>query len=169
MPKLRYSSEARIDLAEIKEHIGSGLGNPCAAIHTVTYITKRIRDLEQFPEMGTPLSSVVDIETSYRFLVCKNISLFIVLRTRKYISFVCFTVEGITFLSFLTDRCGTMRMNNTNTSVPTVLSFYTYPDTTGKTVFWTHDKCEKLFTRRRRQLNHFCLMRRYSAKCLKTL
>jgi hypothetical protein len=47
MHKIRYSPEAKTDLADIKEYIGEELGNPGAAIHTVTHITKRIRKFPQ--------------------------------------------------------------------------------------------------------------------------
>jgi addiction module RelE/StbE family toxin len=72
MCKIRYSSEAKTDLADIKEYVGEELRNPDAAFRIITHITKRIRKLSRFPEMGASLSSIVDMETNYRFLVCKN-------------------------------------------------------------------------------------------------
>jgi plasmid stabilization system protein ParE len=72
MYKLHYSTESKNDLLEIKSHIGNELANPQAAERTVAYITKRIRGLTQFPEMGALLSSIIDIESKYRFLVCKK-------------------------------------------------------------------------------------------------
>ena len=76
MFELNYSTESRDDLAKIKEHISVELDNPIAATRTVAYITKRIHGLKQFPEMGALLSSIIDIETNYRFLVCKNYLVF---------------------------------------------------------------------------------------------
>jgi plasmid stabilization system protein ParE len=72
MPKIHYAPEAKIDLADIKEYISAEFANPSAAVRTVAYITKRLRELERFPKMGALLSSIVDIDTNYRFLVCKN-------------------------------------------------------------------------------------------------
>ena len=76
MSNIRYTPEAESDLAGIKSYIIEELENPVAARNTVTIITKRIRQLEKFPEMGTPLSSVITIITDYRFLVCANYLVF---------------------------------------------------------------------------------------------
>ena len=72
MSNIRYTPEAEDDLAGIKEYITEELGNSAAAINTVTEIAKRIRKLEQFPELGARLSSIIDIDTDYHFLVCTN-------------------------------------------------------------------------------------------------
>ena len=72
MSKVRYTPEAEDDLAGIKKYIAEELGNSSAALNTVTKITKRMRKLEQFPELGALLSSIVDIDSDYRFLVCAN-------------------------------------------------------------------------------------------------
>ena len=72
MNKLYYSPDAKSDLKEIKEYIEVELASPAAAKNTVSKITKRIRQLEKFAQIGTPLSSVIDIDTDYRFLVCGN-------------------------------------------------------------------------------------------------
>jgi plasmid stabilization system protein ParE len=69
---IQYTPEAEDDLAAIKEYIAVQLENPIAAVNTVTKITKRIRKLEQFPELGTRLSAILNIVTDYRFLVCAN-------------------------------------------------------------------------------------------------
>ena len=69
---IRYSPEAEDDLTEIKRYITEDLNSPIAAINTITKITKKIRNLEQFPEMGAKLSSIIDVITDYRFLVCEN-------------------------------------------------------------------------------------------------
>jgi len=81
MNKLNYSSEAKNDLLDIKKYISDELMNPEAAKNVVGKITKRIRRLEQFAEIGTPLSSIFNIETDYRFLVCGNYLVFY--RTEK--------------------------------------------------------------------------------------
>ena len=72
MSNIRYTPEAEEDLAGIKKYISEELGSSAAAISTVAKITKRIRNLEQFPEFGARLSSVIDIVTDYRVLVCAN-------------------------------------------------------------------------------------------------
>ena len=72
MSRIRYTPEAESDLTGIKKYISEQLMNPTAALSTVTKIIKRIRILEQFPELGTKLSSIIDINTDYRFLVCAN-------------------------------------------------------------------------------------------------
>ena len=76
MFKLHYSPDARNDLSEIKKYFSVELANPGAACRMVAYISKRIRSLEQFPEMGASLSPIVGIDTSFRFLVCKNYLVF---------------------------------------------------------------------------------------------
>jgi len=76
MYNLHYSIESKNDLTQIKEHISVEFDNPTAATRLVSYITKRIRGLKKFPEMGALLSSIVDIDSDYRFLVCKNYLVF---------------------------------------------------------------------------------------------
>jgi len=76
MFRLHYSPESRNDLAEIKEYISEEYDNPGAAGRMIEYIVKRIRGLGQFPEMGAMLSSVVEIDSNYRFLVCKKYLVF---------------------------------------------------------------------------------------------
>ncbi|MCL2152846.1 MAG: type II toxin-antitoxin system RelE/ParE family toxin [Oscillospiraceae bacterium] len=72
MSNIHYTPEAEDDLAGIKEYITEELDNPIAAINTVTRITKRIRCLEQFLEMGAQLSAIINIVSNYRYLVCAN-------------------------------------------------------------------------------------------------
>ena len=76
MYKLKISPEAKDDLAEIKGYISQELCNPQAAVNLVAKITKKIRRLTEHPEIGTPLSSIIDIQTDYRFLVCDNYLIF---------------------------------------------------------------------------------------------
>ncbi|MDW7657096.1 MAG: type II toxin-antitoxin system RelE/ParE family toxin [Bacillota bacterium] len=76
MYQLMISPEARNDLAEIISYISQELCNPQAAINLVSSITKKIRRLSDHPGMGTPLSSAVDIQTDYRFLVCGHYLIF---------------------------------------------------------------------------------------------
>ena len=76
MAIIKVSPEARNDLLDIKEYISLELNNPTAALNMVSSITKAISTLVDFPDMGTPLSSKVDILTNYRFLVCGSYLVF---------------------------------------------------------------------------------------------
>lgn len=76
MAEIRFSSEAITDLQQTKAYITEELCNEQAAIGTVAKITKRIRMLASFPESGDSLSSIVDFETDYRFLVYGNYTAF---------------------------------------------------------------------------------------------
>ena len=72
MSNIHYTPEAEDDLIGIKEHITEYLENPVAATNTVAKITKRIRKLEQSPQLGPCLSSIINLDTDYRFLVCSK-------------------------------------------------------------------------------------------------
>jgi len=76
MLKLNISPLAKKDLNEIREYITEELQNQTAAKNVLTRITKKLRSLTEFPGMGAPLSSVADVETDYRFLVCGNYTAF---------------------------------------------------------------------------------------------
>jgi len=76
MSKLQLSPLAHQDLREIKTYIEEELKNPIAAANVVSRITKKLRLLIDHPQIGAPLSSVVDIDTDYRFLVCGNYTAF---------------------------------------------------------------------------------------------
>ena len=76
MAKLQISPEAKNDLKEIKEYITTELDSPNAAINTISKITKAIRTLKRFPDIGSMLSSVASIQSNYRFLVCGNYLVF---------------------------------------------------------------------------------------------
>ena len=72
MNKLVLSPLAQADLQEIRSYIADELQNPTAAANALKRITARLRSLMTFPAIGAPLSSIIDIETDYRFLVCGN-------------------------------------------------------------------------------------------------
>lgn len=74
--KLHYSPEALKDLDETWGYIVMDLGNPDAAENVVNGIMDVIDKLEDFAEMGAPLSSVADVETDYRFLLSGNYMIF---------------------------------------------------------------------------------------------
>ena len=76
MYKIKISPEARNDLVGIKNHITKELHSPHAAINLISKIMKKIRGLSEFNGLGAPLSSIVDIQTDYRFLICENYLIF---------------------------------------------------------------------------------------------
>ena len=76
MAKINFTPDALEDLKEIKQYITDELCNEQSAINTVGKITKRIRQLADFPESGAPLSSIINFEVPYRFLVCGNYTAF---------------------------------------------------------------------------------------------
>ena len=69
MAKIRLSPLALSDLKEIKEYITDELCNPTAANRIVTKIIKDYSLLETSPKLGPPLSSIVQIDTDYHFLI----------------------------------------------------------------------------------------------------
>ena len=76
MVKLNISPKALSDLQDIKEYIATELENPDAALKTVNKIISAIRRLANFPDIGSPLSSIIDVHTDYRFLVSGNYLVF---------------------------------------------------------------------------------------------
>ena len=76
MNNLHLSYEAQNDLSDIKDYIAEDLENPQAAIATVSKITKTIRMLRDRALIGTPLSSIADVDSDYRFLVSGNYMVF---------------------------------------------------------------------------------------------
>lgn len=76
MHKIKISPEAKNDLAQIKDYISMELCNPKAAVNLASNITKKIRGLSEYPEIGASLSSILNIQTDYRFLVCANYLIF---------------------------------------------------------------------------------------------
>ena len=76
MASIKYSESAIKDLEAIGDYIADTLKNPMAAFNTVSKIQDTAYKLADFPLIGTPLSSKVEIETDYRFLVCGNYLVF---------------------------------------------------------------------------------------------
>jgi len=74
--KLRYSEAALQDLEQIDDYISETLNNPTAALNTVNKIQDAVDKLVDFPFIGSPLSSIANMETDYRFLVCGNYLVF---------------------------------------------------------------------------------------------
>lgn len=76
MAKINFTPDALEDMKEIKSYITDELCSEQSAINTIDKILKRIRQLADFPEIGAPLSSIINFEVPYRFLVCGNYIVF---------------------------------------------------------------------------------------------
>ena len=74
--KIHHSPESRRDLDDIWDYIVSELQNRSAAERVIDRIMDAVDPLKNFAEMGTPLSSIADIGTDYRFLVSGNYMVF---------------------------------------------------------------------------------------------
>lgn len=70
--KIHYTKESRRDLDEIWDYIVSELQNLSAAERIVSSIMDAVDQLEDFAEVGAPLSSIANVESDYRFLVTGN-------------------------------------------------------------------------------------------------
>ncbi|MDR2590636.1 MAG: type II toxin-antitoxin system RelE/ParE family toxin [Oscillospiraceae bacterium] len=70
MAQIEYSPKAISDLEEIGDYIERDLSSPKAALNTINNILKSVDNLSAFPLMGASLSSIANIVTDYRFLVC---------------------------------------------------------------------------------------------------
>lgn len=76
MADIKFSPEAITDLNRTKAYITEELCEEKAAENTISKILKRIRQLSEFPLSGSPLSSIINLNTDYRFLVCGNYTAF---------------------------------------------------------------------------------------------
>jgi len=65
-----YSTSAIADLEQIGDYISEALKSPIAALNTVNKIQNSIDNLAHFPMLGTALSSIMETDSDYRFLVC---------------------------------------------------------------------------------------------------
>ena len=76
MLKIHYSPESRRDLDDIWDYIVLELQNRSAAERVINRIIDAVDPLKNFAEMGSPLSSIADVGTDYRFLVSGNYMVF---------------------------------------------------------------------------------------------
>ena len=74
--KLLYSPSAAADLEEINEYIASELCSPAAARNVIGGILDAAEKLEDFPNMGTPLRAVTDMESDCRFIAVRGYAVF---------------------------------------------------------------------------------------------
>jgi len=65
MGRVRYSGAAKSDLEQIGDYIMLELNSPKAALDTVRKIQNSIDRLGTFPQIGSPLSSIVNSITDY--------------------------------------------------------------------------------------------------------
>jgi plasmid stabilization system protein ParE len=72
VPKIEYSPKSKQDLEEIGDYIALTLKNPIAALNTVNKIQDRIDKLAKLPTIGIRLSTIADVDSDYRLLVCGN-------------------------------------------------------------------------------------------------
>lgn len=72
MFSLHYSREALNDLDEIWNYIAAEPANPDAAGNTVNGIMDEVERLAEYPLSGTPLNTLLDIESDYRFVIYRN-------------------------------------------------------------------------------------------------
>ena len=74
--KIHYSLESRRDLDDIWDYIVSELQNRSAAERVTNRIMDAVDQLKIFAELGTPLSSIADVSSEYRYLVSGNYMVF---------------------------------------------------------------------------------------------
>lgn len=74
--KIHYSPESRRYLDDIWDYIVLELQNRSATERVIDRIMDAVDQLKNFEEMGTPLSSIADVGTGYRFLVSGNYMVF---------------------------------------------------------------------------------------------
>jgi len=76
MANIVMSEEAEKDLVQIGDYIARKSKSSKTALSIIKKIKVRIDKLEEYPLIGTPLSSLVAIETEYRILGCGSYLVF---------------------------------------------------------------------------------------------
>ncbi|MGI6174278.1 MAG: type II toxin-antitoxin system RelE/ParE family toxin [Christensenellales bacterium] len=76
MAKVVVLRAARNDLIHIQSYIRDELLNPDAARHVLGELRKAIANLQEMPDRGKPLDSVLSVHTEYRYLVCEQYRIF---------------------------------------------------------------------------------------------
>jgi len=94
MTKLQLSHEAQNDLAQIREYISGELDNPSAANRILAQISKRVRQLIEFPTLGASLTTILPVQTKHRFLVVGNYIVFYRYAESKNVVFVVRVLYG---------------------------------------------------------------------------
>ncbi len=68
MYKIQYSPRAQEDLLRIKNYIIDQFDEQLA-VKIVKGVTTKIKNLEEYPLMGRPLSNMIDVATDYMYIV----------------------------------------------------------------------------------------------------
>ena len=76
MAKVIVSREARNDLINIQTYIRDELLSPDASKRILGELKKAIISLQDMPERGKPLDSVLSVHTEYRYLFCERYRIF---------------------------------------------------------------------------------------------
>lgn len=76
MAKVVVSREARNDLININDHIRDELQSPDVARRILSELKKAVISLQDMPERGKPLDSIIAVHTEYRYLVCERYRIF---------------------------------------------------------------------------------------------
>ena len=76
MLNIKFSAQSVNDLKEIKQYISLELFNEASVVKLINKIIDCIRNLGEFPFLGSPLSSKINLETDYRFIVCHKYIVF---------------------------------------------------------------------------------------------
>ena len=74
MADVFMSKEATEDLEQIGDYIAHQFKSPKSAHNTILKIKERIEVLEDFPQMGTPLSAIVATYTELPFSRLRKLS-----------------------------------------------------------------------------------------------
>ncbi len=69
MHKIKVNPMATEDLIEIKDYIQKELDNPTAAVNVINKIIAKYEGLKQFPLMGVELSTKINAQTDFRYVV----------------------------------------------------------------------------------------------------
>lgn len=84
--KVDISPRAYDDLAEIKDYISVTLQKPESAKEILRDIMDAIRSLEELPDRGAPLDTLISIKSDYRFIQSHNYAIFY--RVEEYRVFI---------------------------------------------------------------------------------
>ena len=76
MAKVIVSREARNDLINIQTYIRDELLSPDASKRILGELKKAMISLQDMPERGKPLDSVLSVHNEYRYLVCERYRIF---------------------------------------------------------------------------------------------
>ena len=79
MAKVIVSPEARKDLIKTNTYIRDELCSPDAAKRILGELRKAMLSLQNMPERGVPLDSVISVHTEFRFLICEHYRIFYII------------------------------------------------------------------------------------------